>query len=110
MFNTSYAFRADVEHPSEEELPASAQLWRVANGMHYEIGPTQIVELGGMVVTASDKGNLHAFSLADGAPLWVHKISVALVNPLQIWKKGRDIYILASSMDGVVTLLKVSAL
>ena len=108
MHNTSYAFRADVPVPADGELPAGAQLWRVPNGMHYEIGPTQIVELGGMVVTASDKGNIHACSLADGRPLWTHKISVALVNPMQIWKRGQDCYILASSMDGIVTLLRVT--
>ncbi len=107
MHNTSYAFRADVPVPAGGELPASAQLWRVPNGMHYEIGPTQLLETRGMVLTASDKGNIHAYSLADGSQLWIHKISVALVNPMQTWKKGRDCYILASSMDGVVTLLKV---
>lgn len=104
MFNTAYAFRADVPVPYSGGQPEL--LWRVPDGLHYEIGPTQIVELGGTVVIPSDKGNIHALSLADGSPMWIRKISVALVNPLQIWKRGRDTYILASSMDGVVTLMR----
>ncbi len=107
MFNTSYAFRADAPVPEGEELPSDAQLWRVANGLHYDIGCTGLAELDGMVLTPSDKGNLHAFSLADGHEIWIHKISKALINPLECWKEGRSRYILASAMDGVVTLLKV---
>ena len=105
MFNSSYAFRADVPVPDIGGQPEL--LWSVPNGMHYEIGPTQIVELGGLVLMPSDKGNIHALSLADGRPLWIHKISVALINPLRIWRRGQDTYILASSMDGIVTLMRV---
>ena len=109
MFNSSYAFRADVPVPAGGELPADSLLWRVPNGMHYEIGPTQLLETCGAVLTPSDKGNLHAYSLEDGHTLWVHKISVALINPLETWENGKEIYILASSMDGTVTLLRVPA-
>ena len=108
MHNRSYAFRADVPVPEgTEELPEEALLWKVANGMHYEIGPTALLETDGMVLTPSDKGNLHAYSLADGSLLWCHKLSPALVNPIETWKKGGDMYILASTMDGVVSLLKL---
>ena len=108
MHNTSYAFRADVPRPAAEELPNESLLWRVPNGAHYEIGPTQLLELCGLVLTPTDKGNLIALSLADGTPQWYHKISTALINPLQAWKKGRSLYILASAMDGTVTLLRVA--
>ena len=108
MHNTSYAFRADVPRPAAEELPNESLLWRVPNGAHYEIGPTQLLELCGFVLTPTDKGNLIALSLADGSAQWYHKISTALINPLQAWKKGRSVYILASAMDGTVTLLRVA--
>lgn len=100
MYNSSYAFSA--QRPFEER-------WRVQNGMHYEIGPTQIVEAGGTVLTPSDKGNLHAFSLADGSPLWVHKLGLALINPVEAWMQGSTLYILASTMDGAVALLRIDA-
>lgn len=106
MFNTSYAFKADVPVPEGGSLLDSALCWRVPNGMHYEIGPTPLVELDGSVLTPSDKGNLHAFSLEDGSLQWCHKFSLALINPVEAWKKGRSKYILASAMDGTIVLLK----
>lgn len=108
MFNSSYAFRADVKAPDGGgALPRSAMLWHVPNGMHYEIGPTAIAELNGTVLTPADKGNLHAFSLTDGRVQWVHKISPALLNPVEAWSEGEYDYILVSAMDGAVALLRV---
>ena len=108
MFNSSYAFRADVDVPaSGGALPRSCMLWNVANGMHYEIGPSALTELNGAVLTPADKGNLHAFSLADGSELWVHKISPALLNPVEAWSEGEYDFVLVSAMDGVVSLLRV---
>ena len=89
------------------ELPDSELLWRVPNGTHYEIGPTPLVEIGGSVLTPTDKGNLFCLSLEDGSLKWIHKISVALINPLEVWEERGQTYILASAMDGVVTLLRV---
>lgn len=107
MFNSSYAFRADVECPAGGELPDSALLWRVPNGTRYEIGPTSLVETGGLVLTPTDKGNLFALSLKDGSLRWIHKISTALINPLETWtEKGRT-FILASAMDGTVVLMEI---
>ena len=53
----------------------------------------------------SDKGNLLAFSTKDGSLLWAHKIALALVNPLEVWTEGGARYVLASTMDGAVTLM-----
>ena len=100
MHNSSYAFRADAADGGD-------LLWRVPNGMRYEIGPTALVEIGGMVLTPSDKGNLFALSLEDGSLQWIHKISLALINPLEVWEEEGSVCILASTMDGVVTLLKL---
>ena len=89
-------------------VPVKEQLWHVDNGSGYEIGTSAISEIGGMVLTPTDKGNIFALDAADGKLLWYHKISIALVNPMEVWKtkEGKN-YILASAMDGVVTLLEV---
>ena len=100
MFNSSYAFRADAA--------GSELLWNVPNGTHYEIGPTQIIEIGGQVLTPTDKGNLFSLSLKDGSLQWIHKFSVALINPLQAWTHRGRTRILASAMDGTIVLLEVN--
>ena len=107
MWNTSYAFPADVAVPADGVLPREEECWRVVNGAHYEIGPSAIAECGGMVITPTDKGNLFALDSRDGSLLWYHKISVALVNPVETWKERGCVRILASTMDGVVTLLEI---
>ena len=52
----------------------------------------------------TDKGNIVAFDSA-GKRLWARKISIALVNPLQTWTTSNGSFILASTMDGTVTLI-----
>lgn len=108
MLHHSYAFASDIDlanvNPSGE-LPQECLKWNVENDMGYEISPTAIVEKDGIVYFPTDKGNLFALSAEDGSRLWVHKLGLALINPIDIWTaKGRT-YILASTMDGVVSLL-----
>lgn len=110
MFHHSYAFASNIplsEVNDEGELPQSCLKWNVENGMGYEISPTEILEKDGIVYFPTDKGNLFALSAEDGSCMWIHKISLALINPLQIWKEKDSVYILASTMDGVITLLRV---
>ena len=54
----------------------------------------------------TDKGNIIGFGAEDGSRLWTRKISIALVNPMEVWSEGGVTYILASTMDGTVTLLR----
>ena len=54
----------------------------------------------------TDKGNIIGFGAEDGSRLWARKISIALVNPMEVWSEGKVTYILASTMDGTVTLLR----
>lgn len=105
MYDQAYAFKADVPVPESGALGVDGQLWRVHTGSGYEIGPTALVEAAGMVLIPTDKGNLIALSAADGSLCWYHKISIALINPLEVWKTKAGLNILASSMDGTVTLL-----
>lgn len=106
MYHQSYAFAADVPVPKEGAVPA--ELWRVENGIGYDISPTAIEEVAGQVITCSDKGNLVALDAATGAPLWYHKLSIALVNPVTAWETQDKIFILASTMDGVCSLLEIA--
>jgi outer membrane protein assembly factor BamB len=86
-------------------LPNSMQKWNVATGAGYDISPTSIEEIDGIVLMPTDKGNLLAYSAKDGSLLWEHKISIGLVNPLKVLAKGSKMFILASTMDGTVSLL-----
>ena len=80
--------------------------WQTETGAGYEISPTPIVRVGDEVIMPTDKGNIIGFSAVDGSRLWARKISIALVNPMQVWTEGANTYILASTMDGAVTLLR----
>ena len=105
MHNQAYAFEADVPAPKAGAAPA--ELWRVKSGIGYDISPTAIEELDGQVIMGTDKGNLFALNALNGEPLWYHKLSVALVNPMTVWEKDGKIGILASTMDGVYSLLEI---
>lgn len=110
MYHHTYAFPAAAftnQLSAEGELPQSALDWNVENVTGYEISPTPIVEHGGVVYVPTDKGNLVAHSAEDGSLLWAHKISIGLINPMRVWSSREGTFVLASTMDGVVTLLKV---
>ncbi len=108
MYHHSYAFRSDVAVPEDTFLPLEALCWNVENGAGYEIGPTPIVEIDGMVITPTDKGNIFALSDTDGSLLWYHKLSLALVNPVEAWSApDGKVFLLASTMDGVISLMEI---
>ena len=58
------------------------------------------------MVILPETGNIIGFGAEDGSRLWARKISIALVNPMEVWSEGEVTYILASTMDGTVTLLR----
>jgi len=80
--------------------------WQTETGAGYEISPTSIIRIGDEVIMPTDKGNIIGFSAKDGSWLWARKISIALVNPMEVWAEGGSTFILASTMDGTVTLLR----
>lgn len=109
MVHSCYAFPSDValSNVKDGTLQESALTWKNdQNKMGYEIGPTPIVETEGTVIYPADKGNILAFDAKDGSFKWAHKISVALVNPIKVWKEGGATRILASTMDAKITLLE----
>ena len=84
------------------------KLWEVTlPGMGYEIAPTASVctEIDGLqvVFVPTDKGNIFCLNASDGSVLWIHKVSVALINSMDPLPGNR---LLVSTMDGVVTMLK----
>ncbi len=80
--------------------------WCAETGTGYDISPTSIACTGDEVIMPTDKGNIVGFSSVDGSRLWAHKISIALVNPMEVWTDRGETYILASTMDGTVALLR----
>lgn len=97
MWHRLFAFNAED----------GSKKWSVETGAGYEIGCSSILEVGSAVLYPTDKGNLLAFSCEDGSLLWAHKISIALVNPmLEVPAPSGRRRILASTMDGVITLLE----
>lgn len=100
MFGTVQAYSARGEK--------CRKLWEVTlPGMGYEIAPTASVctELEGhqIVFVPTDKGNIFCLDASDGSVLWIHKVSVALINSMEPLPGNK---LLVSTMDGVVTMLK----
>jgi outer membrane protein assembly factor BamB len=80
--------------------------WQAETGTGYDISPTSIAqsdEIG--LIMPTDKGNLVCLNARNGHEIWKYKISIALVNPLSFTSEGM---LLASTMDGTITLLKIN--
>ncbi len=100
MFHKTYAINTD----------GPEKIWEVENGTGYEIGPTALAERNGILFIPTDKGNLVALDAEDGSYLWAHKLSIALINPLQIIEKDGELHVLTTAMDGTVALLSVPSI
>ena len=106
MFGCAYAFPSDAD-VSGDILPDSERLWYVRDSLGYDIGTSALKEKDGVLLIPSDKGNIVALDASDGRLLWAHKVSLALINPLQVFYRKGKMTILASSMDGTVELMTV---
>ena len=108
LFGNAYAFRADVTAPADGGiLDSGREIWNVRNSAGYDMSPSALTEVSGLLLIPSDKGNVIALDSSDGRFLWAHKISVGLVNPLRTFEKRGKLCILASTMDGTVTLMQL---
>ncbi len=76
--------------------------WKSNTALNYEIAPTAIVESENVVYVPSNSGLVVAVNRADGAILWKHKISNALITSITPVSKNK---IIVTTMDGKVTLL-----
>ena len=81
--------------------------WQVETGTGYDISPTSIASSGDVVIMPTDKGNIVAFDSASGERLWARKVSPALVNPMETFTSPQGRFVLASTMDGTVTLIRI---
>lgn len=81
--------------------------WQVETGTGYDISPTSIASSGDVVIMPTDKGNIVAFDSASGERLWARKVSPALVNPMESFTSPQGRFVLASTMDGTVTLIRI---
>ncbi|HLR24841.1 MAG TPA: PQQ-binding-like beta-propeller repeat protein, partial [Fodinibius sp.] len=77
--------------------------WAKDIGLGYEIGPSPIVEKGGIIYVPADDGRIFAVAREKQQLLWIHKISNALVNA--VYPLGNN-EVLATTMDGKVVRLK----
>lgn len=85
--------------------PERAVKW-VSGGedMGYELAPTSVVEMNGIVYAPTDKGLIYAYQASDGAFLWKYRVSSGLINRV-LATENDELYI--SSMDGVLVKLLV---
>ena len=81
---------------------AAVKHWEVRPGFGYEIAPTPSACADHLVFVPTDKGNIFALRDYNGALVWRHKVSVALINSIVPLPERR---LLVSTMDGVVTML-----
>ena len=80
--------------------------WQAETGTGYDISPTSIASAGDLVIMPTDKGNIVAFD-TFGSKLWAWKFSPALVNPMTTWRSSEGKFLLVSTMDGTVALLRI---
>ena len=73
--------------------------------MGYELTPTPVVEIDGVVYAPTDKGLIYAYRASDGAFLWKYRVSTGLINMILPTDKG-ELYV--SAMDGKLVKLKVN--
>lgn len=94
-------------------VPASGEVykvWECETPLGYEISPTEMLDVEGVLFVPSDKGNVIGIRISDGSFLWEHKIACGLVNPMKVIKtpEGGKL-VLASTMDGAVCALSCSS-
>jgi outer membrane protein assembly factor BamB/Icc-related predicted phosphoesterase len=76
--------------------------WSVDCGFGYEIGPSPLVEKGGLIFVPTHQGILYAVDKARQKVAWVHKLSHGLVNPVLPLDNGS---LIISTMDGKIARL-----
>jgi outer membrane protein assembly factor BamB len=104
--NTVYAKTMDGELLAiDASIPERRIRW-ISSGedMGYELTPTPVVEMKGVVFAPTDKGLIYAYRASDGAFLWKYRISGGLINMILPTESG-ELYV--SAMDGKLVKLKL---
>jgi outer membrane protein assembly factor BamB/predicted phosphodiesterase len=84
---------------------AQRPAWYMNAGFGYEHVPSMLIEKEGQLFFGTRNGVVYAIDPAQQKILWAHKIDNSMVNTVRVLDKKR---IIASTMDGKVTLLEVN--
>ncbi|MBL7700704.1 MAG: PQQ-binding-like beta-propeller repeat protein [Ferruginibacter sp.] len=88
---------------TSRELQKTA--WKLHAGFGYEHAPSMLTEKDGMIFFGTRNGIVYAIDAVQKKAAWAHKIDNSMVNTVRVLNKNN---ILVSTMDGKVTLLKVT--
>jgi len=80
--------------------------WKMHVGFGYEHVPSMLVEKDGYLFFGTKNGVVYCIDPARQQIAWAHKIDNSMVNTVNVLDK---LTVLASTMDGKVTLLKVES-
>lgn len=83
---------------------AQRPAWVMNAGFGYEHVPSMLIEKGGEVFFGTRNGVVYAIDPRQQTITWAHKIDNSMVNTVRVLNKNQ---IVASTMDGKVTLLEV---
>lgn len=83
---------------------AQELVWKSPVEMGYEICPSPLNEMNGVLYVPTGTGVLYALSAKDGTLLWRHKFSNCLINTAQPVNANT---VITSSMDGKLICLEV---
>ena len=78
--------------------------WKLNVGYGYEHTPCRLIEKDGIVFFGTRNGVVYAINVKEKKTAWAYKIDNSMVNTLNILDSKN---ILASTMDGKVTLLQI---
>ena len=90
----AYAASRELQHPA----------WVMHAGFGYEHVPSMLIEKEGQVFFGTRSGVVYAIDPALQKVIWAHKIDNSMVNTVRVLDSK---HIIASTMDGKVTLLEV---
>lgn len=79
--------------------------WKLNCGFGYEHVPSMLIEKDGKIIFGTKNGRVYAIDPVKQQKLWVYKIDNSMVNTVRVISSRE---IVASTMDGKVTLLEVT--
>ena len=91
-----------VAFPAVREKASAA--WKMHVGYGYEHAPSMLIEKAGSLVFGTRNGVVYAINPTAQQRLWAWKIDNSMVNTVAVLPGKK---VLASTMDGKVTLLQV---
>lgn len=91
----AYAASREPQHPA----------WKLHAGFGYEHVPSMLIEKEGQVFFGTRSGVVYAIDSAQQKVIWAYKIDNSMINTVRVLDKNN---LVVATMDGKVTLLKIS--